>query len=129
MTARQLPAHPDLAQLKRLAKDLLAGARAKDPAALARFRVLPVRARSADTPRTATPFALHDAQSVIAREHGFDSWNALRERVEELTLVFDAAVTQFIEAATDGRTERAERLIALHPPANADLASSAGTAV
>jgi hypothetical protein len=24
----------------------------------------------------------HDAQSVIAREHGFDSWNAMREEVE-----------------------------------------------
>jgi len=23
--------------------------------------------------------ALHDAQSVIAREHGFETWNALRE--------------------------------------------------
>src|SRR5262249_51241108 len=59
--------------------------------------------------------ALHDAQSVIAREHGFDSWNALRERVEELTLEFGAAVDHFIEAATDGRGDRAERLLARHP--------------
>jgi ankyrin repeat protein len=35
--------------------------------------------------------------------------------VEELSLEFDAAVVQFIEAATDGRSDRAERLLALHP--------------
>ena len=52
---------------------------------------------------------------MVAREHGFDSWNALRERVEELTLEFGAALEQFVEAATDGRADRAERLLALHP--------------
>lgn len=48
---RPLPDSPDLDQLKRQAKDLLRAARDSDPAAL----------------------ALHDAQSVIAREHGFAS--------------------------------------------------------
>jgi ankyrin repeat protein len=52
---------------------------------------------------------------VIAREHGFPSWNALRERVEELTLGFDDAVRELVEAATDGRASRAERLLGLHP--------------
>ena len=59
--------------------------------------------------------SLHDAQSVVAREHGFDSWNALRERVEERILDFGAAVDMFVQAATDGRADRAERLLALHP--------------
>src|SRR4029077_2430402 len=59
--------------------------------------------------------ALHDAQSVVAREHGFDSWKALHERVDELSLEFAAAVDQFIAAATDGRRDRAERLLALFP--------------
>ena len=35
--------------------------------------------------------------------------------MEELTLEFVAATDQFIEAATDGRANRAERLLALHP--------------
>ncbi len=52
---------------------------------------------------------------MIAREYGFDSWKALHERVEELTLEFAAAVDQFIEAATDGRSDRAERLLGLYP--------------
>ncbi len=115
MTARQLPERPNLDQLKRQAKDLLQSARERDPAALRRFRVLPAFADASDGALARGTFALHDAQSVIAREHDFDSWNALRERVEELTLEFHAAVDQFIEAATDGRGERAERLLALHP--------------
>ena len=115
MTATQLPERPNLEQLKRQAKDLLRSARANDSAALRRFRILPAFAHSSDTDLARRALALHEAQSVIAREHGFDSWNALRERVEELTLEFDAAVDQFIEAATDGRADRAERLLALYP--------------
>jgi ankyrin repeat protein len=115
MTAQPLPPRPSLDQLKRQAKDLLRLARQHSPTALARFRALPAYAAAPDAGIAAAKFALHDAQSVIAREHGFVSWNALRERVEELTLGFDAAVTEFIEAATSGRGDRAERLLALHP--------------
>jgi ankyrin repeat protein len=112
---RPLPDRPDLDQLRRQAKDLLRDARAADRTALMRFRVLPSLQHASDDELARTSLALHDAQSVIAREHGFPSWNALRERVEELTLGFDDAVREFIEAATDGRTSRAERMLALHP--------------
>ena len=115
MTAQQLHARPSLDQLKRQAKDLLRSGTAGDPDALARFRTLPAFAGAPDAQFAHHPPALHDAQSVIARELGFDSWNALRERVEELTLAFDDAVTQFIEACTDERTDRATRLLAMHP--------------
>jgi ankyrin repeat protein len=115
MTARRLPEHPNLDQLKRQAKDLLRTARAHDGSALARFRVLPAFAHHSNADLERAPLGLHDAQSVIAREHGLDSWNDLRERVEELTLEFGAAADSFIEAATDGRAERAERLLALYP--------------
>lgn len=112
---RPLPVSPNLDQLRRQAKDLLRDARAADPSALTRFRILPSLARLSDDDFARASLALHDAQSVIAREHGFPAWNALRERVEELTLGFDAAVHEFVEAATDGRTSRAERVFALHP--------------
>jgi ankyrin repeat protein len=115
MPTPQLPERPNLEQLKRQAKDLLRSAQASDPAALGRFRVLPAFARASDDELARASLALHDAQSVIARELGFVSWNALRARVEELTLDFDAAVVHFVEAATDGRGDRAERLLALHP--------------
>jgi ankyrin repeat protein len=115
MTARQLPDRPNLDQLKRQGKDLLRAARARDADALARFRILPAFANHTDAGLERAPLGLHDAQSVIAREYGLESWNALRERVEEVTLEFGAAVISFIEAATDDRADRAERLLALHP--------------
>lgn len=111
----QLPERPNLGQLKRQAKDLLRAVKARDAAALARLRTLPAFAHQRNDDALAASAALHDAQSVIAREHGFPSWNALGARVEELTPEAGDAVTQFIEAATDGRPDRAARLLALHP--------------
>ena len=110
----QLPERPNLEQLKRQAKDLLRAAKSRDAASLARLRTLPAFAQQRDDALAAS-VALHDAQSVLAREHGFASWTALVARVEELTLQLGDAVTQFIEAATEVRPDRAARLLALHP--------------
>ena len=112
---KPLPDSPDLDQLRKQAKDLLRAARAGDPTASTRFRILPSLTSASEDELARAPIALHDAQSVIAREHGFPSWNALRDRVEELTLGLDDAARELVEAATDGRTSRAERLVALHP--------------
>ena len=113
--ATQLPERPNLEQLKRQAKDLLRSAKARQGDALTRFRILPAFAHHRDDTQLASAVALHDAQSVVAREHGFLSWAALVERVEEMTLQFDAAVVQFIEAATEVQPARAERLLQLFP--------------
>jgi len=95
MAAKQLPPRPNLDQLKHQAKELL---------------------------QAGTAHALHDAQTMIAREYGFPSWNALRDHVEAVTLEFDAALAEFLEAATDGRRDRAERMLALYPKiANANF--------
>ncbi|HVU19061.1 MAG TPA: ankyrin repeat domain-containing protein [Candidatus Didemnitutus sp.] len=115
MTTSQLPERPNLEQLKRLAKDLLHRARNADPASIARFRTLPGFASEMENHRLATRVALHDAQSVIAREHGCDSWKTLVEQIEEMTLAAAGALEALIEAATDGRTNRAERLLAARP--------------
>lgn len=115
MSTRQLPDRPDLDQLKRQAKELLRSAREGDAAALARFRGLPAHANAGDEDLARASLALHDAQSVIAREHGLPSWKALHARIEELTMGLDAAVVEFIEAATDGRPDRAERLLSRFP--------------
>lgn len=115
MTTPQLPARPNLAQLKKQAKDLLDSARTHTPAALARFRALPALAASSDAELAQFTLALHDAQSVIAREHGFLSWNALRERVEELTLQLEEAANEFARGSVDRRIGRAQRLLDLHP--------------
>src|SRR5262249_45396333 len=92
MTSQNLPDRPNLEHLKKQAKSLLHAARAKEPEALQRLRILPAP--------PATEVALHDAQSVIAREYGFKSWNELREHVEERTLSFAAAVDEFVRCAT-----------------------------
>lgn len=110
-----LPERPNLEQLRKQAKSLLHAARAADASALERFRLLPAFARKSVAELGAAGLALHDAQSVIAREHGFDSWNLLREHVEERSLSFDAAVDEFVRCATGGARARALRLLALHP--------------
>lgn len=115
MTTPQFPGRPNLEQLKQQAKDLLRSAREKNPASLARFRVLPAFADATDAALAALPLALHDAQSVLAREHGLPSWNALRERIEDLTLKFADAVAQFTRGSVEDRLVRAERALALFP--------------
>jgi ankyrin repeat protein len=115
MPSRELPARPHLEQLKKQAKSLLDKAKARDPEALQRFGALPSLSGRSPDAIDAADLALHDAQSVIAREHGFASWNALREEVESRTLSFDAAVDEFVRCATAGATGRAERLLALYP--------------
>jgi len=81
---KSLPARPSLEQLKKLAKDLIKAHEEKQPAALALIREhLPAAAGKTDEEIARDLFALHDAQSVIARQHGFPSWNALREAVEK----------------------------------------------
>jgi Ankyrin repeats (3 copies)/Ankyrin repeats (many copies) len=115
MTPSPLPDRPNLEQLKKQAKTLLHAAQAHDPAALQRFQVLPALERKSLDELSAYGLALHDAQSVIAREHGFESWNALREEVEARTFSFDDAVEEFVRSATGGVPGRAERLLALHP--------------
>jgi hypothetical protein len=112
---RSLPARPNLEQLKKQAKSLLHAAQAGDVAALGRFAILPAFSSKSPDEIAAARFALHDAQSVIAREHGFDSWTALREEVEARTLSFGAAVDEFIRCATGGASGRARRLLALYP--------------
>lgn len=111
----QLPERASLEQLKKQAKSLLRAAHEHEPAARQRFRVLPAFAAMTSEQIGASDLALHDAQSVIAREHGFASWKELREEVEVRALSFDAAVDEFLRCATGGARRRAERLLARYP--------------
>jgi ankyrin repeat protein len=112
MTSKQLPERPNLEQLKNQAKTLLHSARTKEPTALERFRVLPTLASLPLDRLQAMEFALHQAQSVIAREYGFKSWRELHEHVEEQSLSFAAAVDEFVRCATGSAKDRAFRLLA-----------------
>ena len=64
-------------------------------------------------------FALADAQLVIAREHGFESWPKFTKRIEVINSEAAALanpVAAFIEAAIwHGTLEAAEAILAAHP--------------
>src|SRR5215510_2292553 len=76
---RTLREHPDLDQLKRQAKELLAAYRDHDANAVAEVSH---HYRGADL----ATFALHDAQLVLARAYGFESWSKLKAFVDGATV-------------------------------------------
>jgi ankyrin repeat protein len=85
--AKSLPQRPDLAWLKKTAKESLARLRKKDAEA-----------------------KLHQAQLKIARDYGFPSWRALKAHVDALSL--DG---QIIAAAVEGKADELTRLLSEHP--------------
>ena len=75
MSYRVVPARPDLLQYRKQAKDLLEGIARHLPESLARVRLHhPRLGQLTDSELGTAKFKLADAQLVIAREHGFDSW-------------------------------------------------------
>jgi ankyrin repeat protein len=99
---RWLPAQPNLEQLRKQAKDLLAAYRASDPAAVAeveRFERTPDPAR----------FALTDAQRVLARAYGYESWPKLKAFVD------GANIAHLAEAVQSGDLEGVRALIQARP--------------
>src|SRR5205807_3968252 len=70
-----LPVHPDLAQLRRQAKELKRAADSGDREALARIRTV-----SADV-------SLSTAQLALAREYGFPSWRRLIAEAQRLSAI------------------------------------------
>ena len=76
---RRMRQHPDLEQLKRQAKELLQAFVAGEPHAAAEVNA---HYRAAD----ASKFALHDAQLVVARSYGFESWPKLKAYVDGVTV-------------------------------------------
>lgn len=79
---KSLPTKPHLEHLKSQAKDLLDAHRRGDPVAMSRIReAVPAFGSMRDASIATVPFALHDAQSAIAREYGFASWVELRLHV------------------------------------------------
>src|SRR5882724_5325803 len=96
---KQLPSRPNLEQLKNQAKDLLKSHRSGDSDAVQRIREFHPRLTSAsEGDIRATTLSLSDAQLVVAREYGFDSWPNLKEHVDSDTLEIDDPLELFKEA-------------------------------
>ena len=100
--ARAMREHPDLDQLKRQAKELLDAYRSSSKDAIAEVEAYH---------RTATPetFALHDAQFVLARSYGFESWRKLKAAVDGVT------AARFHEAVERGDLDTARQLLDRRP--------------
>jgi ankyrin repeat protein len=79
LPTRRMRPHPDLEQLKRQAKELLRRFAAGEAAAAAEVNA---HYRAAHPSK----FALHDAQLVIARSYGFESWPKLKAYVDGVTV-------------------------------------------
>jgi ankyrin repeat protein len=99
--SKPLPPRPNLEQLKKQAKAILKGYKEAVPEIVGRFRGYHPRW----TESTRSRFTLSDAQTVIAREHGFDSWSKLKEHVlrqEGKDSNRAAEVKSFLQAAGRG---------------------------
>jgi ankyrin repeat protein len=100
--SKSLPERPDMGQLKKQAKDLLAAVRAGKSEALARIGK-----------EKRGEFALHGAQLVIAREYGFPSWAKLKIHVD--THDETAAEATLFKTALEGRKRMLALLQVEHP--------------
>lgn len=102
LSMRRMRQHPDLEQLKRQAKELLVAYRAADATAVQEVTAC------YDNPQLAT-FALHDAQLVIARSYGFDSWPKMKAYVDGVT------IRRLVEAVQIGDIERVRTMLKARP--------------
>lgn len=123
---RSLPPVPNLEQQKKQARELLEGARARDPAALERFRAHHPRLGAlpaAQWPR----LALHDAQLVLAREYGFPSWPQLKAHIDDAVAArrtrpfvrdleyYEDRARGLLEVLADGAAGTLEQVRSWHP--------------
>jgi ankyrin repeat protein len=99
---RRLPKQPSLEQLRKQAKDLLEQYRAGDSAAVAEIQQFE---RCPDP----AAFALNDAQRVLARAYGYESWSKLKAFVD------GANVARLAEAVQAGDAAQVRVLLSARP--------------
>ena len=89
---RRLPKQPSLEQLRKQAKDLLEQYRAAEPAAV-------VEVHQFERRPDPVAFALNDAQRVLARAYGYESWPKLKAFVDGANVARLAEAVQADDAA------------------------------
>jgi ankyrin repeat protein len=102
LPTRPFRGHTDLDQLKRQAKELLEAFRAGEAAAVTEVNA---HYRDAD----AATFALHDAQLVLARAYGFESWPKLKAYVDGVN------AGRMVEAVRAGDLEAVRAMLRARP--------------
>ena len=109
---RRLPRKPNLAQLRKQAKDLLERYGAANPDAVAEIE----RFESRPDP---SKFALNDAQRVLARAYGLASWPKLKAFVDGVN------IANFIEAVKTGDVAQVRTMLMGRPElVNMDASNS-----
>jgi ankyrin repeat protein len=114
MDLRQIPARPSVEQYKKQAKDLLRLLRSSDERAWLRLKD---NHPLASARGSAGEVSLADAQLVVAREHGFESWPKFARQLEQLArgngaeYVFESAV----DAVVGGDVEQLRSLLERDP--------------
>ena len=102
---KELPSSANLEHLKKQAKALLHDYQQKEPQAVAKLGTLRLKA----APK------LSDAQHLVAREYGFDSWSKLKEHVESLAAGFAGAVALARRALRDDDAAAFRRVLERYP--------------
>ena len=121
-----LPPAPNIRHLRNQSKDLLRSFKSGEPRAAARVREsLPQMTGRTDAEVLQSRFALKDAQSVVAREYGFEDWLALKRHVEDVSAesrerVFDEGnlpepVAAILRAVEDGDADRVREMLEREP--------------
>jgi ankyrin repeat protein len=112
LPTRRMHEHPDLDQLKRQAKELLRAFLADEPETR-------VEVQAHYTGADPATFALHDAQLVLARSYGFESWPKLKAYVD------GATVRRLADAVCADDLAQARRMLHARPEM-ANMAMSYG---
>jgi hypothetical protein len=108
MDAKPLSPRPNLNQYKKQAKDLLKAWKAADAEALLRVHRFHPRARKS---------ALADAQLIVAREHGFESWPKFAGHINQIASSHSPVSTfeLAVDAIVDGDVAALTSLLREHP--------------
>jgi ankyrin repeat protein len=113
---RSLPLRPNLDSDRKRAKSLKKAHARREAEALSIIREHHPRFRGMDLSAVATaPFRLSDAQLVVAREYGVESWPRLIALIAFLRADLSGRARLFTEAAVDEGAKRAHDLLA-HAP-------------
>src|SRR5437016_6357117 len=116
MPARELPDRPNLDQYKKQAKELVKAAKAGDAGSFVLMREHHPRLKHvSDDELRRTKFALADAQLIVARSHGFESWPKFATHIETITSESSSRIwTRAEKALVDGDVATLDGLLARH---------------
>lgn len=117
---RELPSQPNLEQLKIQAKELLKARKSNDADAIRRIQESHPQLAGASASRVRdAKLRLGDAQLVIAREFGFESWPKLKAHIERCSL--KKVLQQFKKAFEEDDVALFRSLLTRYPQLKAKI--------